>query len=80
MTLDDIKREAFRRAGVSPSLPKTAGIQVDVEKLASRLESAPDIDPMQDDGMLYEYEQMFKQAQDRAAKRLGMVDGHLTLR
>ena len=80
ITLDDIKREAFRRSNVSTSVSEKRASALGVEKLAERLESNSYVETSSDDGLLYEYEQMLKKAQANAAERLGLVDGHLTLR
>ena len=78
-TLDDIKREAFSRAGESPSAPSSTE-DLDVTKLAERLRDSGHVSPGQDDGLLHEYHQMLKTAQKKAAEKLGLVNGHLSLR
>jgi hypothetical protein len=80
-SLEDIKREAFDRAGRDPVTVKTATFNgSEIQELVGRLQSSEQVRPGADDGLLYMYESMYKEAQRRAGERLGLVNGRISLR
>jgi hypothetical protein len=80
-SLEEIKREAFERAGRKPVAVKTAAFEVtEIQELIGRLQSSGQVKTGSDDGVLYMYANMYKEAQRKAGKRLGLVNGRISLR